>query len=225
MARVTSLIMRSSTSSKSAFTLIEMLTVMAVIAILASLIVGIQAFAQKKAALTRASGEMQTMATACQAYKADEGGFPRDIKGENSDTDALDPRVDGDPTNLKYQKASLYLYKKLTGDENATGKKGDGKSYCEFIPSQLQKDASGAVKFIRDPFGNSYGYSTAGATMEETYRQNLEKNPATERPSGTELKGFNPTFDIWSTGGVVSKTGGTGGTGLNAERKRWVKNW
>ena len=151
MARVTSLIMRSSTSSKSAFTLIEMLTVMAVIAILASLIVGIQAFAQKKAALTRASGEMQTMATACQAYKADEGGFPRDIKGENSDTDALDPRVDGDPTNLKYQKASLYLYKKLTGDENATGKKGDGKSYCEFIPSQLQKDASGAVKFIRIP--------------------------------------------------------------------------
>ena len=53
--------MKTQTSPKSAFTLVEMLTVMAVIAILASLIVGIQAFAQKKAALTRAEGEMRTM--------------------------------------------------------------------------------------------------------------------------------------------------------------------
>ena len=213
--------MKTQTSPKSAFTLVEMLTVMAVIAILASLIVGIQAFAQKKAALTRAEGEMRTMGAACENYKADEGSYPRDSKGKNSDTDLLDPRIDGDPTSLKYQKASLVLYKALSGDENAEGKGAQGKLYCEFIPSQLQKTSTGEVKFIKDPFGNSYGYSTAGAKMEEDYRQELLKDPTAQRPSGTKQTGFNSTFDMWSTGGVVTKGSGT----LNTERKRWVKNW
>lgn len=214
--------MKIHTSSKRAFTLVEMLTVMAVIAILASLVVSIQAFAQRKAATTRAEGEIRTMATASEAYKGDEGGYPRDLKGQNSDTDVLDPRIDGDPTSLKYQKASLFLYKTLSGDEKAIGKKGEEKRYCEFNPSQVQKTSTGEIKFIKDPFGNSYGYSTAGAAMEESYRQSLEKDPSVKRPSGTDLKGFNPTFDTWSTGGVVTKSGGNS---LNTERKRWVKNW
>ena len=222
MDRLVSAPMKTHTSSKTAFTLIEMLTVMAVIAILAGLIVGIQAYAQKKAALTRAEGEMRTMGAACESYKADEGGYPRDLKGKNSDTDVLDPRIDGDPTSLKYQKATLVLYKALSGDENADGKGAKGKLYCEYLPSQLQKIATGQVKFIKDPFGNSYGYSTAGVAMEENYRQDVLKDPSTQRPSGTDLKGFNPTFDMWSTGGVVTRGGASS---LNTERKRWVKNW
>ena len=222
MDRSDSVHMKTHPSSKSAFTLVEMLTVMAVIAILAGLIVGIQAFAQKKAALTRAEGEIRTYATACEGYKADEGGYPRDLKGGNSVTDSLDPRVDGDPTSIKYQKSSVELYKALSGDDNADGK-ASGKLYCEFTPSQLQKNSAGEIKFIKDPFGNCYGFSTAGTAMEEQYRQDLLKDPSTKRPTGSELKGFNPTFDIWSTGGVISKSGA--GNSLNTERKRWVKNW
>ncbi|MEO7319573.1 MAG: type II secretion system protein [Chthoniobacteraceae bacterium] len=217
--------MKTPFSFKSAFTLIEMLTVMAVIAVLASLIAGIQAFAQKKAALTRAEAEIRTFSTACESYKAEAGGYPRDLKGDKSASDELDPRVDGDPTNVKYQNASIVLYKALSGDDNADGK-ASGQLYSEFKPSQLQKTSSGEVKFIKDPFGNAYGYSTAGATIEEQYRDELQKNPAAKRPTGTEIKGFNPTFDLWSTGGVISKTGASGsGDALNAERKRWVKNW
>ena len=216
--------MKTPTSSKSAFTLIEMLTVMAVIGILAGLIVGVQAFAQKKAALSRAEGEIRTLATACEGYKADNGGYPRDLKGDASQTDTLNPRVDGDPTSGKYQKASLELYKALTDDDNADGK-GSGKVYFEFTPSQLQKNSAGEIKFIKDPFGNSYGYSTAGAKVEEDYRQSLLKDPSTKRPSGAETKGFNPTFDLWSTGGVITKSGSGTGDALNATRKRWAKNW
>ena len=216
--------MKTHTSSKSAFTLVEMLTVMAVIGVLAGLIVSIQAFAQKKAALSRAEGEIRTIMAACEGYKGDAGGYPRDLKGANSDTDTLDPRIDGDPSSLKYQKASVKLYKDLSGDENADGK-ASGKLYCEFIPSQLQKNSAGEVKFIKDPFGNSYGYSTAGAAIEEQYRQDLLRDPSTKRPSGGDLKGFNPTFDLWCTGGVISRTGTSGGDALNSERKRWVKNW
>ena len=209
MDRSDSVHMKTHPSSKAAFTLVEMLTVMAVIAILAGLIVGIQAFAQKKAALTRAEGEIRTYATACEGYKAEEGGYPRDLKGSNSVTDSLDPRVDGDPTSIKYQKSSVELYKALSGDDNADGK-ASGKLYCEFTPSQLQKNSAGEIKFIKDPFGNCYGYSTAGTAMEEQFRQDLLKDPGTKRPSGTDLKGFNPTFDIWSTGGVITKAAGGG---------------
>lgn len=204
-----------------AFTLIEMLTVMAVISILVSLVVAVNAFAQKKSALTRAEGEIRTMSAACESYKADMGGYPRDGSSDDaadSKTDSLCPMFDGDPIAEKYQNACLILYKSLSGDENADGK-ASGKLYCEFRPNQLKKSSDGEIKYIQDPFGNSYGYSTNGAFSEEFYRSLLERNPGTRRPKSG---GFNPTFDLWSTGGVVSKESAGG---LNSVRKRWVKNW
>ena len=218
--------------TSSAFTLIEMLTVMAVIAILASLVVSVNAFAHKKAALARTEGEIKTMIAACESYKGDFGDYPRDAEGEEA-AEKLDPRLDGDPTKGRYQKASLVLYKALSGDAEANGK-GKEKSYCEFRPDQLQKvgggtgtatgaGASAAILCLRDPFGNSYGYSTAAADAERKYRDELKKNPSAPRPTGAAAKGFSPTFDLWSTGGVITTTKDP--ETLNNDRKRWVKNW
>ena len=207
----------------SAFTLIEMLTVMAVIAILASLVVSVNAFAHKKAALVRTEGEIKTMIAACEGFKADFGDYPRDKEPTGGPAEKLDPRTDGDPTTAKYRKACLVLYKALSGDQDANGKAKE-KPYCEFRPDQLQKAArGGAIQFIKDPFGNSYGYSTAAAAAEEKYREKLKADLTVARPSGTSVKGFSPTFDLWSTGGVISKA--TDPTTLNNEHKRWVKNW
>ena len=209
--------------TNSAFTLVEMLTVMAVIAILASLVVSVNAFAHKKAALVRTEGEIKTMVAACEGYKADFGDYPRDVEPKGGPAENLDPRTDGDPTAKKYQKACLVLYKALSGDENANGKSKD-KPYCEFRPDQLQKvPGSSAIQYLRDPFGNSYGYSTAGAVAEQAYRDKLRADPTAQRPSGNSIKGFSPTFDLWSTGGVISKA--TDPAALNTDRKRWVKNW
>ena len=226
--------------TSSAFTLIEMLTVMAVIAILASLIVAVNAFAHKKAATARADGEIRTMMAACENYRGDFGNYPRDL-GENGDgkgswTDKLDPRTDGDPNNSKYLDACVFLYKAISGDAmpgvdattapKRTDKpdgKPESKGYCEFTPNQLNKSSSGEIRFIQDPFGNSYGYSTAGAEVEEKYREKLQSNPGEKRPSGEEVKGYSPNFDLWSTGGVISKAKDE--ATLNPERKRWVKNW
>ena len=214
----------------SAFTLVEMLTVMAVIAILAGLIVQVNAFAHKKAALARAEGEIRTMVAACEAYKGDFGGYPR----EESVTDDLDPRTDGNSGSEKYQKASLILYKAISGDakqgvnpeppatstDNPDGKP-ETKGYCEFRPDQLHKNSSGEIKYIQDPFGNSYGYSTAGAKTEEGFRKDLQGDPNASRPKSP--KGYSPSFDLWSTGGVINKESDE--TKLNPDRKRWVKNW
>jgi prepilin-type N-terminal cleavage/methylation domain-containing protein len=211
-------------SRRHGFTLIEMLTVMLVIAILAGLVLGVSGLVNTKAARSRAEGEIHTLAMGCENYKIDNGTVPR-----SEDTDKLDPRTDGNPATggsaTKYQKASLYLYQALSGDEQPAGNPDfipEGKVYLpEFFKPNLlstKKDGNGKiieVKFIQDPFGHSYGYSTKGAKTEEEYQRELRKNPSAARP---DAEGFNPTFDLWSTGGSVSGV-------TPKETGKWVKNW
>jgi prepilin-type N-terminal cleavage/methylation domain-containing protein len=97
--------------SPNGFTLVEMLTVMAVIAVLASLILSVNSFVQKKAATTRAEGEIAAMSAACETYKADNGGYPRTVR-----TDELNPKKNGNPSQPVYRQASLDLYVALSGD-------------------------------------------------------------------------------------------------------------
>ena len=212
--------MRQSPNGR-AFTLIEMLVVMAVIAILAGLILSTNSYAQKKAAIERAKGEIAALSAACENFKADTGVYP-----STKDTEKLDPRKDGSPSSSKYELASLDLYKLLNADEDADGipEKG-GKSYAAdfFNPSRMSIDKSSKkVRYLQDPFGNCYGYSTAGNKQSQEYRAELEKNPKAKRPTGPALEGYNQTFDLWSTGGVMSK--GKGAV-TEADQNKWVKNW
>jgi prepilin-type N-terminal cleavage/methylation domain-containing protein len=203
------------------FTLIEMLTVMLIIAILASLILGVNSLVQSKAARARAEGEIKTLSMGCENYKVDNGTYPR-----NEDTDDLDPRDNGNPTNDKYHKACLYLYSALSGDTKPDKNpdfKPEEKTYLQdfFKPNVLsaKKDGNGKiteVKYIQDPFGQCYGYSTAGAEEEEDFLKELRKNPSAARPASS--KGFNSTFDLWSTGGSLKGS-------TQKEQNKWVKNW
>lgn len=202
--------------SLSAFTLIEMLTVIVLIAVLASMVIGISGFVNAKAARSRAEGEIQAMATACESYKTDNGTYP-----QNTDTDALNAEVDGAPTSTKYTKASLYLYTSLSGDAepvDAPDFKPEGKIYYTFRPEGLSAVKANkkitSVKYIQDPFGNCYGYSTAGLkSVQESKAQSASKNdPSEDRP------GYNTTFDLWSTGGKVSAAG-------QVDQAKWIKNW
>jgi len=76
-----------------------MITVVAIILVLAGLIVGISSYALKKGALSRATGELQALASACENYKTDFGNYPEDglttSSGPQSDTVTLCPLIDG----------------------------------------------------------------------------------------------------------------------------------
>lgn len=220
-------------SSPNAFTLIEMLVVMAVIALLAGIVLSLNGLVQRKAALTRAAGEIAAMAAACHSYKADLGSYPEDATASpatDPDTVQICPLYDGDPAAAKYQNASLVLYKALSGDAKpgtnpeppaTRSEKPDGRSetkpYYEFQPKNLRKDASGNITGIQDPFGNLYGYSTNAAYSEQIWRNKAQTNPNAVR---AKHGGFNPTFDLWSTGGVI-----VSGFPTDSDRNRWVKNW
>jgi len=190
---------------KPGFSLIELFVVISIIIVLAGLILSTVSYVQKKGTRSRAEAEIAAISAALESYKADNGIYPRD-NTTNQYTDTLDARQNTDPTQTVYQNASLYLYEQLSGDSSANLQPpATAKIYFSFKPQMLggTRDANGnltSVSYIRDPFGNSYGYSTIQAA-----------NP------GDSTKGYNPTFDLWSTAGTTS--------GSATDLNQWIKNW
>lgn len=200
----------NSSTAESAFTLIELVLVVGIIAVLSALVLSTVGYARKKGARARAETEIAAISAACENYKADNGIYPRDTT--NSTTDNLraltnpnyptqpDPLPTSyDPSNVAYSAASFYLYAQLSGNPNGDRANYSQKSYFQFKPNMLlPAGGTGLVTAIADPFGNSYGYSTA--------------------KQATPSYGFNPTFDLWSTGGTSNATNA-------AYEQAWIKNW
>jgi len=206
--------------ARSGFTLIELIVTVTIIVILTGLVLSTVGYVQKKAARSRAETEIAAISAALESYKADNATYVRDPT-PNTATDKLDARTMGDPTaaSQPYKAASLVLYRALSGDRNLDRAVTaadenfniDGtalspplsqlpQSYLTIKPNMLSPpDQSQNVEYLRDPFANSYGYSTA-------YQYN----------SST---GYNPTFDLWSTATLTSSPPSV------ADQNQWIKNW
>jgi len=186
-ANSSSLVIRHSSSRLAAgFTIIELIVVIGIVLVLAGLSLATSGYVHNKGARSRAEAEIAAISAALENYKADNGVYVA--------ATAIDAKTVGN--NLSsYAAPSLTLYDGLTGDMNHDRSPDAGKSsYITFKPNQLSP-ASDNVAYIKDPFGNSYGYSTANAA--------------------DATKGYNPTFDLWSTGGAST----------GSDQSQWVKNW
>jgi prepilin-type N-terminal cleavage/methylation domain-containing protein len=233
------------------FTLIELLTVMAVIAILAGLVLSISGYATGKGAAARAQTEVQALSLACESFKTDNGAYPHQVlasggviqstNGGIPPSDQLDPRTNGNSQsqNATYANASLELYEALSGDVSLTGT-GGGPGVHNYITdfkqdvygrtymNQAIASGSNMVQYLSDPYGNCYGYSTANATAVSTGTNNVVGETL---PAGVTNPGFNPTFDLWSTGGQVNPpysgaAGSTQAPGAPGDPMlKWLKNW
>ena len=199
-------------ASTGSFTILELLVVITIIIVLAGLILSTVGYVQKKGARSRTEAEIAAMSAALESYKADNGIYPRGNATSPSttppyDTDKVDARKSGNPST--YNAASLYLYEMLAAG-NPDGSSNTGtRSYMAFKPNQLARpdmsqppSASNKISAVRDPFGNSYGYSTA-----------FQFNQST---------GYNPTFDLWSTSGLTMDPPITGTDTITPQ---WIKNW
>jgi len=171
----------SSFRGEGAMTIIELLLVIIIILILAGLVLSIGSYVQNKGARARAETEIAAMSAALESYKADNGIYPM-----SANTNALNPATATNPSS--YVSACQHLYIQLSGDSDGnptTTTSSDTKNYLGFLkPNMLKPNPPGAGTYFRDPFGNSYGYSTAKA-------------------SGAAF-GNNPTFDLWTTGGSTT---------------------
>jgi type II secretory pathway pseudopilin PulG len=200
----------------NAFTLIELIVVVGIIIVLAGLVLSTVGYARKKSARARAETEIAAISAAIENYKSDNGIYPRGpgsaitigtVTIPANATDNLNARTRGNPTEITdptYGATSLYLYTLLSGDSTGSvNRSPTGKSYMAFKPNMLLPAGGiGAVTAIADPFGNSYGYSTAN-----------QADPVTP-------KGYNPTFDLWSTAGLTTTPGNP-----DTITPQWIKNW
>jgi type II secretory pathway pseudopilin PulG len=184
---------RCRSARDNAFTLIELVLVVGIIIVLSGLVLSTVGYARKKGGRARAETEIAAISAACENYKADNGIYPQ----EASSTDTLDARLSGNPSG--YQTASLYLYKQLSGDF-AANRMPTGKGYMVFKPNMLfPADQTQNVLYVQDPFGYSYGYSTAN-----------QVGPT---------HGYNPTFDLWTTCTLTNSPPSA------ADQNQWIKNW
>jgi type II secretory pathway pseudopilin PulG len=186
----------------AAFTILELLIVISVIIVLAGLILATSSYVQKKGARSRTKAEIAAISAALENYKADNGTYPTDP----TTTETLKPNFDpdgGDPS--KFIDAGKFFYKAVSGDSNGDPSDGiETKGYFAFKPTMLSPNPPGSNTYIRDPFGNGYGYSTVKAA----------------NPTGTD--GYNPTFDLWSTAGENAKQPAET---FQQYQQRWIKNW
>ena len=193
------------------FTLIELILVVGIIIVLAGLVLSTVGYARKKGARARAETEIAALSAACENYKADNGIYPRtsvtDTFTAITNRTPPDPQPTSyDPSVTAYSFASFYLYAQLSGNPSGDRTTYTQQRYFQFKGNMLSPpDGTSTVTAIRDPFANSYGYSTAQAF----YIDNPGANPN---------YGFNPTFDLWSTGGTSNVTDA-------AYENVWLKNW
>ena len=194
----------------NAFTLIELIVVIGIIIILSGLVLSTVGYARKKGARARAETEIAAMSAACENYKADNAIYPRGPAADMTvggtvipmnATDVVNARTDGNPTSPSYSIASLYLYTQLSGDLTGS-QQATQKSYFTFKSKMLAVDGNGIVTAIKDPFDSSYGYSTINQT--------------------DPTKGYNPTFDLWSTAGLTINPPPSG---TDTTTPQWIKNW
>src|SRR5262249_32910973 len=171
-------------SRYDAFTLIELVVVVGIIIILAGLVLSTVGYARKKSARARAETEIAAISAACENYAADNAVYIRGPAAAMTvgnttipinATDVVNARTSGNPHSASFGKASLYLYTQLSGDSTGL-QQPNNKSYFSFKPQMLILDTNGFVTAIKDPFGNSYGYSTIQAGTQDA------------------TKGYNPTF-------------------------------
>lgn len=183
----------------SSFTLVEMLAVIAIIAILCGLTLAAYSGVANTAARSRARSEITAISSALENYKSDNGTYPTPTNAVFNSTN--DYASGSSESPVQYQDSTAFLYQQLTGqskygDPPPTPSSGV-KIYMTFTRSQLGNDdpTDGASPiYLKDPFGNSYGYFPGSGA-----------NPPN---SGS---GF---FDLWSTGGdTVGKT------------NSWIVNW
>ncbi|HUB66245.1 MAG TPA: prepilin-type N-terminal cleavage/methylation domain-containing protein [Candidatus Methylacidiphilales bacterium] len=191
----------------SSFTLVEVLTVMVIIAILASLVIFAGEAVMLAGSRNRAQSEIKAFSSALENYKNDNGTYPTDgtnLVGPPNSPYPTDPSVSGG----NYQLSSAKLYLALSGKTNFTDEPVAGRvPYYVFKGNQVGNptgaSGGGASTYVQDPFNFSYGYSIGDGTTANVPYNGLGQ------------------FDLWSTGGT---TGSSFSSNKNTTNS-WICNW
>ncbi len=162
-----------------AFTLVELITVIAIIVILLGFLVGASSSARKRARVNQAKAEIAALETALNAYRADAGAFPVDSAGGSVNTDVVRQLSGIDLSGAKLNG--------LSNDWNGP--------YMEFDKNRL--DASSG-EFL-DPWKNPYrvrGIGDDAGTTEANLHNKYTFDIWSYGPDGINQDGADTSDDI-----------------------------
>lgn len=142
----------------AAFTLVEMLTVVAIILILATLTIGIAGYANRRAAVTRIKAEIRAMELALEAYKADYGTYPPWNQTGMETTFTLAAMTNQSASGAWRGWTNIgFVYRALSSTNSY------GKVYMTFHSRQIVSNFWNGIPapcfLIVDPLGTPYGYN------------------------------------------------------------------
>lgn len=185
----------------NSFTLVELLTVILIISILAALTLMAGQGVMTQAARSRTRAEIQAMGSALENYKIDNGIYPAYNIGLNQSSYSS---VDGSAAG-NYRTSSQFLYQTLSGGQtNFSDTPAPGtKAYMSLKANQVDNLTAGT--YVEDPFGYSYAYNTGDPVVA----------PASQSSPPYNGTGF---YDLWSTGGSLSTT-------TPSPTNTWISNW
>lgn len=163
---------RRRSSRLAAFTLIELLTVIAIIGVLAAITFGVARGVQERAAISQARSELNAIATALESYKRQYGDYP-----QTGVYTAATP-----PTAASATDVAGYLLNALAGKLGPKRAAIDGKAFLDLSQLNLFNTTlpaatgnASVANGIVDPWGRPYIYSyrdngaTAGDWVNPTY--------------------------------------------------------
>lgn len=130
----------------SAFTLVELLGVIAIIGILAGLTLGAAGAVRRAGASSQAKGEISALQAACERYYADKTAYPAFTN--QSPENSFNPS--------SYTNGSKFLFTNLFGATSVSNNP-TGKRYFEPKPNMVQNG-----QYFVDPWGYAYGYYSDG---------------------------------------------------------------
>ena len=210
---------------RDAFTLIELITVVTIIALLFSLVVGGFTFADRFSKRSKTEVTKKAISSGLENYSNEFGGYPEPVSSGATTTIAKKDYIVG---------GAACLYQAMSGDgfnqiKDATGKGGpasDGNLDDFEAKNVMLKDMpkelwakTDSFYYIIDGFGHPFRYIKAAPTQGAT--------PSQPPPAATTIN--RGTYDIWSyaedeknlkASSLESLTGS-----VQTASRKWIKNW
>ncbi len=133
---------------RSAFTLIELLTVVAVIAILAGIAFGVLRGVGQQAKVNRATAELASLTTSLEAYKKYFGDYPWVVTGNETAPHQINPNADGFTPTANDR--AYHLFRAL-GGRLAPKRTAPAINNAGIVQRQIDRDGTMVDKYTR-PF-------------------------------------------------------------------------